>query len=96
MAGWGMVGEADRMRPRRWMVYIVVCRDRSLYTGITNDLHKRLAAHQHGSASRYTRSRRPVRLVYQEGCRNRSVALRREAAIKRLSRQAKLLLVARG
>jgi len=69
------------------------CADGSLYTGITNDLARRLAAHRAGTASRYTRSRRPVRLVYRERRRDRSAALKREAAIKRLPRAAKLRII---
>jgi len=69
------------------------CGDGSLYTGITNDLARRLAAHRAGKASAYTRSRRPLRLVYREPARDRSAALRREAAIKRLTRRAKLELI---
>ena len=76
----------------RWMVYMLRCRDGSLYTGITNDLPRRLAAHHAGRGARYTRSRLPVRLVYREARANRSAALRREAAIKRLPRAAKLAL----
>ena len=76
-----------------WIVYLLRCRDGSLYTGITNDLPRRLAAHRAGTASAYTRSRRPLRLVYREAARDRSSALRREAAIKRLPRDEKLKLV---
>ncbi len=72
------------------------CRDGSLYTGITNDLTKRLARHSAGSASAYTRARRPVRLVYEERQPDRSAALRREAALRRLSRVEKLVLVRRA
>ena len=78
----------------RWLVYLLRCRDGSLYTGITNDLPKRLKAHATGKASRYTHSRLPVRLVYQEPQAGRSGALKREAAIKRLTRPAKLRLIA--
>jgi len=74
-------------------VYVLRCGDGSLYTGITNDLERRLAAHRAGTASRYTRSRRPVRLVYRERRRSRSAALKREAAIKRLPRAAKLRII---
>jgi len=77
------------------MVYLLRCRDGSLYTGITNDLARRLAAHRAGEASAYTRSRRPVRLAYRETVRDRSAALRREAAIKRLTRAAKIELIRR-
>ncbi len=76
-------------------MYVLRCGDGSLYTGITNHLARRLAAHRAGTASRYTRARRPVRLVYQERRRTRSAALRREAAIKRLPRAAKLDLLGR-
>jgi putative endonuclease len=71
------------------------CRDGSLYTGITNDLPNRLRRHNAGTASAYTRARRPVRLVYQEVRRDRSAALRREAALRRLPRVEKLALVRR-
>lgn len=77
----------------RWFVYMLRCRDGSLYTGVTTDVHRRLAAHRAGSGSRYTRARLPVRLVYLEHGGSRSAALRREAAIKRLDREAKLRLV---
>jgi putative endonuclease len=74
---------------KHWLVYILRCRDGSLYTGITNDLAKRLQAHHDGVASRYTRSRLPVKLVYLESAANRSAAMKREAAIKRMGREQK-------
>lgn len=77
-----------------WLVYMLRCRDGSLYTGITNDLDRRLAAHAAGTASRYTRSRLPVKLVYREPQDGRSPALKREAAIKRLERRRKEQLIA--
>lgn len=83
-----------RPPPPHWLVYILRCRDGSLYTGITNDLPKRLQAHGTGKASRYTRSRLPVRLAYQEQQPTKSLALKREAAIKALPRAAKLRLLA--
>ena len=76
-----------------WTVYLVRCRDGSLYTGITTDLDRRLAAHNAGTASRYTRSRLPVKLVHEERGFSHSTALKREAAIKRLSRPRKLGLL---
>lgn len=76
-----------------WTVYMLRCRDGSLYTGVTNDLQKRLLRHSAGTASAYTRSRLPVRLVYRESQPSRSFALRREAALKRLPRAQKLTLV---
>jgi putative endonuclease len=69
------------------------CRDGSLYTGITNDLPRRLVRHRAGTASAYTRARLPVRLVFEERQADRSAALRREAALRRLSRVEKLALV---
>jgi putative endonuclease len=79
-----------------WTVYLLRCRDGSLYTGITNNLARRLQRHRAGTASAYTRSRRPLRLVYEEDQPSRSAALRREAAVKRLPRRAKLALARRG
>jgi putative endonuclease len=79
-----------------WIVYVLRCADGSLYTGITNDLARRLAAHRAGTASRYTRTRRPVRVVHREPADDRSAALRREAAIKRLPRADKLVLIRRA
>ena len=76
-----------------WYVYILLCGDGSLYTGCTNDLKRRLAAHQQGRGAKYTCSHLPVTLVYQEPCPNRSAALRREAALKRMTRQQKLGLL---
>ena len=86
-----------RRRPTsRWLVYLLRCSDGSLYTGITNDLPKRLKAHATGKASKYTRSRLPVRLAYSEPQRSKSAALKREAAIKKLPRRMKLTLVAKN
>ena len=70
-------------------MYVVKCADATLYTGITNDLRRRIDQHNNGTASRYTRSRLPVQLVYREGCRNKSGALKKEHRIKSLSRRAK-------
>lgn len=76
-----------------WHCYILECADGTLYTGITNDLEKRLAAHNSGIASKYTRSRLPVRMVFSETQADRASASRREIEIKRLSRAEKLLLL---
>jgi putative endonuclease len=75
-------------------VYILRCSDGSLYTGITNDLPKRLKAHVAGKASKYTRSRLPIKLAYSEPHRSKSAALKREADITRLRRTEKDRLVA--
>jgi putative endonuclease len=74
-------------------VYLLRCRDGSLYCGWTTDVDRRLAAHRAGTASRYTRSRRPVELAAVIPVADRSAALREEARIKRLPRAAKLRLV---
>jgi len=73
--------------------YIVECADGTFYTGWTTDLERRVAAHNAGRGSRYTRLRRPVALVYFEHLPSRSEAMRREAAIKRMRRSAKLALM---
>lgn len=75
------------------VVYIVRCADDTLYTGWTTNLERRLQAHNSGQGAKYTRSRRPVQLVYSEPQPNRSAAQQREAAIKRLSRRQKLALI---
>ncbi len=77
------------------IVYMLECRDGSLYTGWTVDLAARVAAHNNGTGARYTRSRRPVRVVYWEEVPDRSAALRREAALRRLPRATKLALTRR-
>jgi predicted GIY-YIG superfamily endonuclease len=79
------------MKP--WFVYILKCSDNSLYTGITNNLEERLKKHNRGIASKYTRSRLPVKIIYKEKKQNESTARKREAAIKKLSRKEKLNLV---
>jgi putative endonuclease len=76
-----------------WIVYILRCRDGTFYTGCTNDLDRRVSAHQKGSGSRYTRSRRAVELVWHEPSPGRGAALKREAEIKRWSRARKLKLI---
>ena len=74
--------------------YIVECADGTLYTGWTNDLEKRVAAHNSGKGAKYTRARRPVRLRYYEEAATKAEAERREAAIKRLPRAEKDALIA--
>ena len=80
---------------RAWCLYLVKCADGTLYTGVTNDLHRRIDQHNSGTASRYTRSRLPVELVYREGCRDKSGALKKECRMKSLSRRAKEAYIAR-
>lgn len=76
-----------------WFVYMLRCGDGSLYTGYTDNVSRRLAAHQSGKGAKYTRSRPPVVLAYQEELPDKSSAMRREAAIKRLTRRQKLELI---
>src|SRR5690606_4363374 len=73
--------------PTEWFVYILRCADNSLYTGITTDLNRRCEQHNAGTASRYTRSRLPVTMMYHEIQATRSVALKRELEIKAMSRK---------
>jgi len=76
-----------------WICYILRCADNTLYTGITNNLEKRLSAHNAGSATKYTRSRGPVELVFLESLPDKSSALKREMEIKGLLREEKLKLI---
>ena len=78
---------------RNWFVYIVNCADGTLYTGITNDLDRRIKAHNAGTASKYTRVRRPVSIVYSEEVETKGDALRRELQIKRLTRSEKMEII---
>jgi putative endonuclease len=77
----------------KWLCYILCCADGTLYTGITNDLAKRLRAHNSGSASKYTRGRAPVELMFVECCADKPSALKREMEIKSLLRTEKLALI---
>lgn len=77
-------------------VYILRCADDTLYTGYTKDLARRVQTHNEGKGAKYTRARRPVTLAYHEVCRDKSEALRREAAIKKLTRAEKLDLIGKG
>ena len=76
-----------------WHVYIIECSDGSLYTGITNDLDKRITAHNDGRGAKYTKSRRPVRLRYSEPAADRTHASQREYAIKSLRKAEKMRLI---
>ena len=76
-----------------WFVYMLRCADDSLYTGITTDVSRRCDQHNAGTASRYTRGRLPIRLVYEEVLKSRSLALKREAGMKALSRMEKESLI---
>lgn len=78
-----------------WHVYILRCRDGSLYTGYTNDLNSRIDKHNAGRGAKYTASRRPVTLVYQEPAETKEAAMKREIQIKRWTKAMKEALVAR-
>ena len=76
-----------------WYVYILRCGDGTLYTGITDDIPRRLAAHRSGKGAKYTRGRGPLAVVYREPGGDKSAALRRELEVKALSREQKLALI---
>jgi len=82
--------------PTSWQVYIIECADGTFYTGIARDLDARISAHNDGSGAKYTRGRLPVKLRYRESASGRSAATKREAALKKLSRAAKLELMLLG
>ena len=77
---------------KSWVLYILECKDGTLYTGITDDLERRLAAHSSGKGAKYTRGRGPLVLRYAENCEDHSAALRREFAVKQLKKEEKLVL----
>ena len=77
----------------KWYLYILRCADGTLYTGITTDVEKRLDAHRLGKGAKYTRGRSPLELVYREECGSHSDALKREAAVKKMSRIQKEQLI---
>lgn len=79
----------------KWAVYIVQCIDKSFYTGITTDIQRRISEHNSDAkGARYTRSRRPVKLVFQQSFESRSLASKQEYVIKQLSRDQKAKLIA--
>ncbi len=81
------------LQQANWIVYILKCSDGTFYTGVTNDLDKRIEQHNKGKGAKYTRSRLPVEIVYQEHAPDKGIALKREYAIKQLSRDEKLQLI---
>ena len=78
----------------KWIVYILECSDNSLYTGITNDMERRLEEHRTGRGAKYTKHRSPLKVSYTEYQDTKGAALTREAAIKSLARSEKLALIA--
>jgi len=83
------------MSNKLWYLYIIKCKDDKLYTGISNDVEKRVATHNKGMGCRFTKYRYPVVLLYQEHCGTNSCAQQREQQVKRLTRQEKLRLIDR-
>jgi putative endonuclease len=79
-----------------YFVYLLLCKDKSIYTGITTDVERRLKEHKDGVGAKYTRSRTPIQILHTESFRNRSKAQKREAEIKRWPRQKKLQLITRA
>lgn len=77
-------------------IYIVQCKDGTLYTGYTNNIEARIKKHNSGKGAKYTKTRRPVILVYQEGYETKSEAMKREYEIKKFTRAQKLQLIERG
>lgn len=77
---------------KQWILYMLECKDGTLYTGITDDLPRRMQAHASGKGAKYTRGRGPLTLRYTENCQDHSQALRREIQIKRLTKKEKLAL----
>ncbi len=83
----------EKEEKRRWGVYILRCGDGTLYTGITDDLSRRLTAHRAGKGAKYTRGRGPLELLFWQLCQDHSAALKREWEIKHMSRSKKLALI---
>ncbi len=81
------------MMEKNWYVYLLLCGDNTLYCGITDDVQRRLEAHASGKGAKYTRGRGPLKVVYSEACETYSTALKREYAIKQLTRAEKLRLI---
>ncbi|GEO78574.1 endonuclease [Companilactobacillus mindensis DSM 14500] len=81
------------MENKKYYVYMLLCHDQTFYTGTSNDVQKRVATHNAGKGAKYTKTRRPVQLMYTEELENKSQALKREIAIKKLSRPQKIALL---
>lgn len=81
------------MLSRVYYIYILLCKDGSYYTGSTNDVDKRFKDHLEGHGARYTKSHKPIKVIYQEEFPSKSLALKREVEIKKLSKKMKITLV---
>ena len=93
MGNCGVRGQTEEGKSG-WVCYLLGCADGTLYCGITNDMEKRMAAHNSGEGAKYTRGRSPVQLLYAEPCADKSAALKRELQIKCLPRSKKQAIVA--
>lgn len=76
-----------------WFVYILLCEDDSLYTGVSNNVEQRFSDHKNGKGGHYTKSHKPIKLLYQENCETKSKALKREKQIKGWSREKKIRIL---
>ena len=92
----GVGGSIPSRRAMKWFVYIIECRDNSLYTGITNNLEKRIKTHNNKRGAKAVKGKLPVNLVYQEQYNEKQPALSRESEIKSLKREEKLDLITKG
>lgn len=82
-----------KSKQKAWFVYILKCSDGTLYTGITNDVKKRVEAHNAGKGAKYTRGRGPVEVLYKKRCKDKSSASKKEAKIKKLDKIGKLKII---
>ncbi len=89
-----MEDSGEKLPDKGWFLYILRCQNDTFYTGVTKDLERRVKMHNDGKASRYTRARLPVKLIYHEDCASRAQALVRECRVKALTRKQKEKLVA--
>tara|TARA_Y100001970_G_scaffold37959_1_gene46875 strand:+ start:8225 stop:8476 length:252 start_codon:yes stop_codon:yes gene_type:complete len=81
------------MKNESWFVYILLCKDSTFYTGVTNDIKKRILAHENGKGAKYTKGRGPFKLLYKRAFETQSLALKEEIRIKKLSKIQKLKLI---
>ena len=84
---------SEKLTEQKWVIYILLCNDDTLYTGITNDIENRLTQHETGAGAKYTKGRGPFRIVYQEGAPDRSTASKREYEIKKMTKSQKLKMI---
>tara|TARA_B110000444_G_scaffold44942_1_gene40846 strand:- start:8690 stop:8992 length:303 start_codon:yes stop_codon:yes gene_type:complete len=93
VSGLMTLAELAKSKQQSWFVYILLCSDNTLYTGITNNIDKRLEDHQRGVGAKYTKGRSPISLLFKEKHPNRSSASKRESEIKSLTKKQKLTLL---